>query len=133
MKRNLISILIVLALVMTMIPVFEIESEADFGSINQNNTIAAGGVYSAAITKDGKLYTWGTNRLTNEKLMKKEAITRVESIDSAKSVALSGSTVSVITSNGDLYNWGDNAWGQLGEGKYDNYYYLKFGILTNQQ
>ena len=63
--------------------------------------------------------------------MKKEAITRVESIDSAKSVALSGSNVTVITSNGDLYNWGDNAWGQLGEGKYDNYYYLKFGILTN--
>ncbi len=72
--------------------------------------VALGTYRSAAITKDGDLYMWGSNSYTPVKIM--ENVTAV-SLGSYHSAA--------ITKDGSLYMWGYNNYGQLGNGSSGNY------------
>ena len=71
--------------------------------------VALGTYRSAAITKDGDLYMWGSNSYTPVKIM--ENVTAV-SLGSYHSAA--------ITKDGSLYMWGDNEYGELGNGNKSN-------------
>ena len=73
--------------------------------------VALGTYRSAAITKDGDLYMWGSNSYTPVKIM--ENVTAV-SLGSYHSAA--------ITKDGSLYMWGDNEYGELGNGTTNNSY-----------
>ena len=73
--------------------------------------VALGTYRSAAITKDGDLYMWGSNSYTPVKIM--ENVTAV-SLGSYHSAA--------ITKDGSLYMWGYNEYGQLGNGSTTNSY-----------
>lgn len=65
-------------------------------------------ITSAAVTKDGDLYTWGNangvHQLTPQKIM--SGVSRV---------VVSG-IYAAITNSGDLYTWGSNHFGQVGNG-----------------
>lgn len=65
-------------------------------------------ITSAAVTKDGDLYTWGNangvHQLTPQKIM--SGVSRV---------VVSG-IYAAITNSGDLYTWGSNLFGQVGNG-----------------
>ncbi len=69
--------------------------------------IAAGGNSSAAVTKDGTLYTWGSN--VNGQL-------GTYSKSDVKYVSIGNDHSALITKNGSLYMWGNNNYGQLGDG-----------------
>lgn len=79
---------------------------------------------SAAITKDGSLYTWGKNdgHLGNGTL--EDCYTPVKILDDVVSVSLSNEIRwnildeynAALTKDGSLYTWGGNRFGQLGNG-----------------
>lgn len=69
--------------------------------------IAAGGNSSAAVMKDGTLYTWGSNG--NGQL-------GTYSKSDVKYVSIGNDHSALITKNGSLYMWGNNNYGQLGDG-----------------
>ena len=72
------------------------------------------GVLSAAITADGKLYTWGRNYYgygdnrrypPNHKNSDESTPTRVEGLPNVVSASLDSGEIAVITDEGDLYTW----------------------------
>ena len=85
-------------------------TDYDFTPTGEITQIAAGHDHSAAVTKDGDLYMWGSNSYTPVKIM--ENVTAV-SLGSYHSAA--------ITKDGSLYMWGYNNYGQLGNGSSGNY------------
>ena len=79
--------------------------------------------YSAAITADGSLYTWGYNSkgqlgLGDEK--NRLSPTKVQSISDAIALSVGHEHMAVIVADGSLYSWGYNATGQLGLGDENN-------------
>jgi alpha-tubulin suppressor-like RCC1 family protein len=80
-------------------------------------SVSLGQYHSAAITTNGDLYTWGSNKYgqlgngTNT-----DSSTPVKIMSNVASVSLGLSHSAAITTNGDLYTWGENDYGQLGDG-----------------
>lgn len=82
--------------------------------------IAAGGSFMAALTENGKLYTWGSNdkgqlgagMITNGDRIQEP----VEIMENVSDVAVGSVHGAAITEDGKLYTWGSNEWGQLGNG-----------------
>lgn len=74
--------------------------------------------FSAAITKDGGLYTWGSDvyeQLGNGSANSRKIIpTKI--MDNVVSVSLGSHSGAAITKDGSLYTWGGNWNGQLGDG-----------------
>ncbi len=84
-------------------------------------SVSLGDEYSAVITTNGDLYTWGWNNngklgdgTTDNRSVPKKIMSNVAS------VSLGDYYSAVITTNGDLYTWGNNYFGQLGDGTTDN-------------
>lgn len=75
-------------------------------------------VTTAAIMKDGSLYTWGCNScgmLGNGETDGKNAIpTKI--MENIKSIQMYSGGVAAITKDNNLYMWGDNNCGQVGNG-----------------
>ena len=82
------------------------------GTLGYNN--------AACITKDGKLYVWGSNdthKLGIDSHNDYEAIPRmIESLSGVVKVSLGFQHSAAILMNEDLYTWGHNFYGQLGLG-----------------
>lgn len=88
--------------------------------------VCFGDYHSAAITEDGDLYLWGSNKfgqLGDGTFEDKSTPTQIMKGYKFKSVSLGGSDTSIygsfsaaITEDGDLYVWGCNKCGQLGDG-----------------
>ena len=79
--------------------------------------VALGYYHSAAITKDGSLYMWGSNwsgRLGDGTTT--DRYTPVKIMDNVASVSLGGSHSAAITKDGSLYMWGCNRNGKVGDG-----------------
>ena len=84
--------------------------------------VSLGNKYSAAITTDGSLYTWGSNsygQLGDGTTT--DSPTPIKIMDNVKAVSLSSKTeydrqTAAITTDGSLYMWGRNDDGQLGDG-----------------
>ena len=78
--------------------------------------VSLGGNHSAAITKDGGLYTWGDNyfgQLGNGSI--KNSYTPIKIMSNVVSSA-GGSHTIALKNNGTVYTWEDNEYGQLGNG-----------------
>lgn len=88
--------------------------------------VCLGGYHSAAITEDGDLYLWGSNKfgqLGDGTFEDKSTPTQIMKGLKFKCVSLGGSDTSIygsfsaaVTEDGDLYMWGCNKCGQLGDG-----------------
>ncbi|WP_302186543.1 dockerin type I domain-containing protein, partial [uncultured Ruminococcus sp.] len=101
-----------------------------FTSAGEITQIAAGDSHSAAVTKDGDLYMWGTNGSGQLGIQSNAASNIPVKVNnssstlpekSVKYVALYGSHSAAITKDGSLYMWGYNNYGQLGNGSSGNY------------
>ncbi len=81
--------------------------------------------FSAAITVDGELYTWGENyfgQLGDGSTTDRHRPGKVEGLSGLKTVSLAAETAAVINSDGELYMWGENYRGQLGDGSGQHQY-----------
>eukprot|EP00026_Physarum_polycephalum_P001398 Phypoly_transcript_01399.p1 GENE.Phypoly_transcript_01399~~Phypoly_transcript_01399.p1 ORF type:complete len:917 (+),score=105.43 Phypoly_transcript_01399:210-2960(+) len=81
--------------------------------------VAAGEKHSVALSKDGEVYSWGSN--TNSELgvegnpLKCQPGALVNLTNVAQITCVKSSNFA-ITKDGDLFVWGQNTWGQLGLG-----------------
>lgn len=84
-------------------------------------SVSWGSTHGAAITTNGDLYTWGSNKQgqigngTTDSVL-----TPTKVLENVISVSLGDYNSSAITANGDLYTWGSNDDGQLGNGTNDS-------------
>ncbi|EDV24451.1 uncharacterized protein TRIADDRAFT_56257 [Trichoplax adhaerens] len=82
------------------------------------NIIACGGYHSAAITKNGELYIWGSNS-EGQLGLKNDTISYPTMLDLGKSVisvACGYYHTAVVTADGKLYTFGETEGGKLGLG-----------------
>ena len=105
-------------------------TDYDFTPTGEITQIAAGDSHSAAVTKDGDLYMWGTNgsgQLGIQSNVASNIPVKVNNSSSTlpeksvKYVALGTYHSAAITKDGSLYMWGYNNYGQLGNGSSGNY------------
>jgi E3 ubiquitin-protein ligase HERC2 len=83
--------------------------------------IECGMHFSVALTKDGKVYTWGKGlyyRLGNESVASQLLPAVVDGLVGKHVIQISVGALHTLalTSNGEVYSWGDNEHGQLGNG-----------------
>ena len=106
-------------------------TDYDFTPTGEITQIAAGDSHSAAVTKDGDLYMWGTNgsgQLGIQSNVASNIPVKVNNSSSTlpeksvKYVALGTYHSAAITKYGSLYMWGYNNYGQLGNGSTTNSY-----------
>ena len=100
--------------------------EVDISIENESTLIAAqyefaavslGTDHSAAITRDGKLYTWGANdygQLGDGTTTQRNTPTYI--MDNVASISMGDYHSAAITKDGKLYTWGRNDEGQVGDG-----------------
>ena len=92
-------------------------TDYDFTPTGEIAPIAAGSNHSAAVTKDGDLYMWGSNgggRLGNGN--RTNSYTPVKIMKNVAAVSLGDEHSAAVTKDGSLYMWGANYCGQLGNG-----------------
>ena len=92
-------------------------TDYDFTPTGEIAPIAAGSNHSAAVTKDGDLYMWGSNgggRLGNGS--RTNSYTPVKIMKNVAAVSLGDEHSAAVTKDGSLYMWGYNRYGQLGNG-----------------
>ena len=75
-----------------------------------------------ALSKDGKLYSWGSNEFStiagcSEHVVLSPKLLELPSL--IKKVAIGSHHTVVITAENKVYSWGDNSEGQLGIGSSD--------------
>ena len=96
-------------------------TDYDFTPTGEIAPIAAGSNHSAAVTKDGDLYMWGSNgggRLGNGN--RTNSYTPVKIMKNVAAVSLGDEHSAAVTKDGSLYMWGNNNCGQLGNGNTTN-------------
>ena len=85
--------------------------------------ISCSSVCSAAITSDGKLYTWGDNKYGQLGIEHAPNMsTPVFIMDNVADFVYGREYAAAITVDGALYTWGNNKNGSLGNGTKDNSY-----------
>ena len=88
--------------------------------------IAAGGLHSAALLDDGRLYTWGRNdfgQLGDGTETSRSTPTLVPNFPLAgttiTTIALGHDNSAVLLDDGSVHTWGRNGFGQMGDGSND--------------
>ncbi len=110
LKKRMFSLLVVLALLFTFIPVVGIAE-----SLPNNLSIASGKYHSMVTMDDGRLFVCGDNtkgQIGNG--TKTQQNTLLQVMDNVHMVAAGDYTSYALTKTGDLYAWGDNSEGQCG-------------------
>lgn len=92
----------------------------DFGG-KSVASIAVGQMYSAAVTTDGGLWTFGIGPLGHAISVKQDP-EQVEALRGKKVVAVACGSfhMGCVTESGELYTWGSSVWHQLGHGERKN-------------
>ena len=88
--------------------------------------VSIGDHYTAVVTNDGELYTWGINdfgRLGQGKNVDRSDLP-VKILDNVNSVYCAKYTAMAVTKDGELYKWGNR-------GGYDSTYYSPVKIMEN--
>jgi len=88
-------------------------------ALSEVKAIAAGVDYSAAVRRDGTLWTWGDNRSGQLGQGTRNNIvspTRVNSLAPVAGVAAGNGFTVANLDNGTVWAWGNNSQGQLGDG-----------------
>lgn len=89
----------------------------------QRNSISCGDYHTGAITEDGSLWMWGTNRDGQLGNGTKDGQPPIKVMDSIAWVSCSDNYTAAIKTDGSLWMWGKNYNGQLGfEGGNDKTY-----------
>ncbi len=81
--------------------------------------IDAGDNHAAALTGDGRVWTWGRNsqgQLGDGTTTDRRAPAVVKIAGGIRSLSSAGDVLLAQAANGDIYAWGANAFGQLGDG-----------------
>ncbi|WP_243074190.1 fibronectin type III domain-containing protein [Microbacterium sp. SS28] len=81
--------------------------------------VAAGSDHSLAVTADGRVFAWGSNRvgqLGDGTTVERRSPVVVPGITGAVAVAAGQSYSLALTEDGRIYGWGANLKGQLGDG-----------------
>lgn len=81
--------------------------------------VAAGDLFSLALTYDGRVFAWGANdrgQLGTGSLTATARPTHVSSLADVVAIAAGGSHGLALTRSGDVWSWGYNVDGQLGDG-----------------
>jgi len=107
--------------------VFPVRTE--MGGVLKDKTVvslAAGYAFSAAVTTEGLVYTWGQNANGQLGDGTNTGRTQPVQVDTGATSALNGKTVVAVacgsyftlalTTEGRVYSWGENDYGQLGDG-----------------
>lgn len=107
----------------------DITTEFNFDSGEHPTAVSLGEEFSALITSEGRVFTWGNNvfgQLGDNTTIDRSSPTDItsefdlEMNEKINSISLGGDHSAATTSNGDLYTWGYNSAGQLGDGSRDN-------------
>lgn len=91
------------------------------------------GTCTAAMTKDGSLYTWGSNgygELGVGNIGIGNSCTPIKIMDDVIFICNGWCNGAAVKKNGDLYTWGYNAHGELGNGSTNNSY-VPIKIMDN--
>ncbi|XP_052100156.1 probable E3 ubiquitin-protein ligase HERC1 isoform X2 [Mytilus californianus] len=83
--------------------------------------VACGAQFSVALTKDGRVFTWGQDRLIGQPDIRARSCTRPQEVPSLagyyiEDVVCGSDHTLALTSGGDVWAWGNNNEGQLGLG-----------------
>ncbi|KAK3097022.1 hypothetical protein FSP39_005665 [Pinctada imbricata] len=83
--------------------------------------VTCGTQFSVALTEDGKVFTWGQDRLIGQPDVRRGGNTRPQEVQSLagyyiSDVSCGAEHTLVLTSGGDVWAWGNNSDGQLGIG-----------------
>jgi len=92
----------------------------DIWGVEKIKEVACGNGFSAALTYDGEVYTWGNNEFLqlghSEEQKFVEMPTKVEGILPVKQISLGSTHVLCLLHDGTMIGWGENTYGQLGLG-----------------
>ena len=139
MKRRIMAILLVLALIMNS-NMTVVAGRAAMGDGDEKDTIkvvsvSLGDTHTAAITESGDLYCWGNN--SHGQVMEDDGSSYMvpprtprKILSNVASVSLGERHSTAITTDGDLYSWGSNGFGQAGIDS-DQYKTAPSKILSN--
>ena len=121
--KRIVAQLMAVALLCTQIPQMNKEVYADTieKRMDAVESIVLGGAHSAAVTKNGDLYCWGSNicgQIGNGTTINQLTPTKI--MNNVKKFFSENGQSAAITNGGDLYCWGDNAYGQIGNGTKNN-------------
>ncbi|MFP4177783.1 MAG: InlB B-repeat-containing protein [Acholeplasmataceae bacterium] len=104
----------------------------DLFDLDREETIeraSLGSGHSAALTSEGRLFTWGSNvngqaggEATGDRLTPSEITDLFDLYDdeTIETISLAGFHSAALTSKGRLFTWGNNGAGQLGDGTTDD-------------
>lgn len=95
---------------------WDTESKVPAKLMDNVASVSFGPTSSAAITKDGALYTWGYNEY-DELVTNFDSYTPVKVMDNVASVGLGAYYTAALTYDGELYTWGSNEYGKAGIGR----------------
>ncbi|EPX64443.1 BNR repeat domain protein [Cystobacter fuscus DSM 2262] len=90
-------------------------------SLTDVKNVAAGGFHSLALGSDGKLWSWGSNSLSQlgvsrDTLGSRASPALVSGVSGVVAVAAGETHSLVVLSNGKVSAWGYNGYGQIGDG-----------------
>ena len=105
------------------VPVYVIDKNGN--ELTNIIKVSCGQSYAMALTKDGQVYTWGSNgkgQLGNNTSANSNVAVKVKDVTGKGylldicDITAQYNTSVALTNTGDVYSWGDNSCGQMGNG-----------------
>ncbi|MDD2628404.1 MAG: hypothetical protein PHR25_01650 [Clostridia bacterium] len=97
---------------------YALSSPVDITGISGVKQMALGQYHTAALTKDGVVWTWGHNnygQLGDNTTINKKIPVKLPALTGVKQIAAGNSFTAVLMNDGTVKTWGQNSNGQLGD------------------